>query len=257
MFAQEKFIRKIARKCKIPSIITVPLPPPPTKEGDKRISADQSSFSSFDDFPRNLVLAAKSSRSSDDIELHFLPPTIKETLNKTDSEKISLDRSSPSLPDIYPWKKFAETNAKEGWRSRRRREGGRKSIYNVFSMEFSRPVDSRVSERIDGISASEKSERESSPSHPTPPEKEKWWWWWNRSEDSSETVISPFIKFYGPTLAPPPLRERGSRFSMACDLITRNSARYSAGVEKEGRGVERGYEWYFVRGVSRGHRSVK
>lgn len=72
-------------------------------------------------------------------------------------------------------------------------------------MEFSRPVDSRVSERIDGISASEKSERESSPSHPTPPwKKEKWWWWWNRSEDSSETVISPFIKFYGPTLAPPP-----------------------------------------------------
>lgn len=39
---------------------------------------------------------------------------------------------------------------------------------------------------------------------------------------------------------------------MACDLITRNSARYSAGVEKEGRGVERGHEWYFMRGVGRG-----
>lgn len=40
-------------------------------------------------------------------------------------------------------------------------------------MEFSRPVDSRVSERIDGISASEKSERESSPSHPIPPHPRK------------------------------------------------------------------------------------
>lgn len=114
MFAQEKFIRKIARKCKIPSIITVPLPPPPTKEGDKRISADQSSSSSFDDFPRNLVLAAKSSRSSDNIELHFLPPTIKETLNKTDSEKISPSRSILPLPPRHLSVKKIRRNEREG-----------------------------------------------------------------------------------------------------------------------------------------------
>lgn len=121
----------------------------------------------------------------------------------------------------------------------RRREGGRVKAIEARVEEsrfttaaarfFSRPRP----ERIDGISASEKSRERVGQSHPVR----------KRSGgggeiDPSETVIPPFIKFYGPTsivsllLLP---RERAPRagFSMACDLITRNSARYSAGEEGE------------------------
>lgn len=121
----------------------------------------------------------------------------------------------------------------------RRREGGRVKAIEARVEEsrfttaaarfFSRPRP----ERIDGISASEKSRERVGQSHPVR----------KRSGgggeiDPSETVIPPFIKFYGPTSVVSLLllpRERAPRagFSMACDLITRNSARYSAGEEGE------------------------
>lgn len=63
--------------------------------------------------------------------------------------------------------------------------------------------------------------------------------------DSFETVISPFIKFYGlPSTDSHCFRECRSRasprFSMACDLITEIVLIIVDERRKEGRGVERG-----------------
>lgn len=67
----------------------------------------------------------------------------------------------------------------------------------------------------------------------------------NRSRDSFETVISPFIKFYGLTSTGSQCfygrRSRASpRFSMACDLITEIVLIIVEKCCEEGRGVERG-----------------